>query len=199
MVQKSVLRRLLVCVLIASHCGCLAMTPLMGGPCRDPSTGRFVSCGGGGSSTGSSGSGSDGSGIGTGGYVAIGLGVAALFAAGVYLYATLRSPSPAPVSSGPGFITCSASDTFTVRICESVLGYRLGLPLQQQCPEGSRFYGTETVACASTVPRYYHACITGPSGWVSRPATVSCASMGWADAPGNFVPPGRSATDGVGP
>jgi hypothetical protein len=196
---QSVWGRVVICITLSSYVGCMTMTPLMGGPCRDPATGRFVSCGGGSSSSG----GSDST-----GWIVLGIAAAAAAIGGIIYLATLRpGPDPASAASTPTSSSnlqpaeppCILPDVRAVRVCQSSRGYRFALPPSSPCGAGSTDVGSVPITCSALWHPAYHACLNGAGEWSARPSWETCASAGLVDAPGDFVPPGRSPTQGVSP
>ena len=88
-----------------------------------------------------------------------------------------------------------------VQVCESTRGYRFSIPSPGTCAEGSRSVGIARLTCGAETrdPPSYHACVGGATGWTAVRSWETCASRSLRDAPGDFVPPGRTAAQGVGP
>lgn len=169
-----------LCVGLAS---CAPFQPSLGaGPCRDPSTGRFITCP-------TSGGGDDA-------LLALGLiaGLAAVAGIGYLIVSATRSSSPPPPPQPECRFPVDA-----VLACESRHGYRFAVPWPSaDCGTGAREVGRVPLTCEAERRPAYHACV-GADGWRSQVAWESCPSIRMAYAPGDFVPPGRTPTQGVAP
>lgn len=202
------IKNITIVLALGSFAGCAAFRPmpLSDGPCRDPSTGRYISCGGG----GGSGGGPDSSGL------LIGLGILAgvVAVAGIgYLIATNSSsstvtqtedPKNVHLTSDPVGLTPSTSGSCnfpveSVRVCLSSRGYSFAIPAPGVCATGSVPVRILRLACSDLRHPAYHACLTASGGWNPVHSWETCLSQGYTDAPGDFVPPGRSPTQGVAP
>lgn len=86
-----------------------------------------------------------------------------------------------------------------VRVCLSSRGYRFALPYAEPCPSGSSPAGAAELTCAALERPAYHACLAETGGWQAVHSWVSCSERGLLNAAGDFVPPGRSPEQGVGP
>jgi hypothetical protein len=86
-----------------------------------------------------------------------------------------------------------------VRVCLSSRGYRFGVPYGDPCPDGSQASGAVQLTCAAADRPAYHACLSETGAWAPVHAWESCASRGMMNASGDFVPPGRTPEQGVGP
>lgn len=189
--------RLALCLSLSTH-GCAALQPqLMDGPCRDPATGRFITCA-------SGGSGDSSWALPTLGVLA-GLG---LIAGVVYLVVRSRdtaasSPSATQAASPalpPQETPASCGlPVDAVRVCLSARGYRFAIPIGTSCAPGSDPVDIIPLTCAMRNRPAYHACLRAEGGWVPVESWNTCASRGMADAPGDFAPPGRRPDEGVGP
>lgn len=100
-----------------------------------------------------------------------------------------------PTTPGTG---CSLPSE-AVEICESTRGYRFAIPSPGTCAAGSRGVGVVRLTCEALERPAYHACLDDAGHWTAVPSWEPCASRGLSDAPGDFVPPGRSAAQGVAP
>lgn len=89
--------------------------------------------------------------------------------------------------------------TEAVVFCMSTRGYRFAIPSPGTCAVGSRPLGAVRLTCEALEHPAHHACLDGAGHWTSVPSWETCASRGLSDAPGDFVPPGRSAAQGVAP
>lgn len=186
-----------VMLIAVTSYGCGALQPqLADGPCRDPTTGRYITCG-------------SGSGDGSGALIALGVVAGIGVIAGVgYLISrasspptpTFTSPTESPVSSAPSIQTNRCEfPVASVRVCVSSLGYRFALPWPSECPTGSTPDGAVQLTCEALDHPAYHACIRSDRQWEPVYSWISCASRGETDAPGDFLPPGRIPAQGIAP
>lgn len=185
--------RLVVCVTLASFVGCLATQPVMDGPCRD-SLGRFASC--------SSGSGGDSETT----LAVLGVAAGLLAVSGIVYLATRPSSPPQtvtePSSYQPVTLPSPSACAFpvdTVQVCQSTRGYRFAIPSPETCAPGSYATGVARLTCEARERPAYHACINVRGEWVSLRSWESCRVFNMTDAPGDFVPPGRTPEQGVVP
>ncbi len=186
--------RALGCVLAGSLAGCATFHPSLSMTCRDPSTGRFVSCGGGGGGGGDSGD----------ALLAVGiLGGIAAVAGVVYLVSRASSdapPTPTPraeaAAIAPGRCVLPVRE---VMVCQSSRGYRFALPAPGPCAPGSRPVGLAPLTCEALNRPAYHACLDSAGAWFGIRSWETCGARGLSDAPGDFVPPGRAPEQGVAP
>lgn len=185
--------RLVACVVAGSVAGCASFQPLQppaSMTCRD-SMGRFASCG--------SGGGGDPSAL----LIVVGI-AAGLAAVGGVVYLISRAtdrPAPAyvPRSADPSPAAECVLPATQVRVCESSRGYRFALPMASPCPESSRELGAVPLTCDALNRPAYHACLGAQGQWSAARSWESCESIGLVDAPGDFVPPGRTPGQGVMP
>lgn len=105
----------------------------------------------------------------------------------------VRSPDGAPRGG-----SCSLPVAAVV-VCRSALGYLFAIPAPGACAPGSVALRTLGLTCADLSRPAYHACLVGTSGWRALRSWESCASQGLQDAPGDFLPPGRTPAQGVTP
>lgn len=101
--------------------------------------------------------------------------------------------STSPVGAG-----CSLPVEAVV-VCQSSQGYLFAIPAPGRCAMGAQAVRTISLTCADLSRPAYHACLEGTSGWRPARSWETCASLGLEDAPGDFVPPGRTRSQGVAP
>jgi hypothetical protein len=180
------LRSSVIVVSLLSY-GCVSAGPLAQSPCRDPATGRFVSCGSG-----------SGSGSGSGdGWVAVGitLGALALTGLGYLIYSAANAPAapPPPPSEAPAPQTLVSAGcqlpAVTATVCDAEAGYRFAL--QGPCPPRSTFVRTIGLDCGAVRSPAYHACVRPDGAWRTVPSWQICES-GYTQADGAWVQPGNS-------
>jgi len=222
--MNRILKNFTLVLALGSFTGCAAFQPmpLTDGPCRDPSTGRYISCGGGGGSGG-------GTGPSTGTWVALSLlGVGA--AIGLLVWAVSSSDSSAssntqlPTSAGfrlclddSGPVTITGTDTCrqhgyrdhsflapsapresctlpveSVQVCRSSRGYLFAIPAPGTCAVGSSPLRVQRLSCSDLNRPAYHTCLDAMGEWFATPSWEVCSLMGRMDAPGDFLPPGRN-------
>lgn len=174
----SSLRALVVVATVASF-GCGAPRSPMMGPCRDPATGRFVSCG----------SGSDSSSGDTALAVGLGLGAAALIGLGLWAASAMMRPST-PQEQHIERV-CADIEGRTVNVCDAEAGYRFALPTP--CPPRSTQVGTLALNCDAARSPSYHACIRDDGAWRTVPSWEACGA-GHRQADGAWVQPGQAPT-----
>lgn len=112
-----------------------------------------------------------------------------------------RGPQPSGAEArraAPTRDTCTLPSA-SVRVCESSRGYRFAIPAEGACAAGSRTLGTLPLTCDAMDRPAYHACLDDRGGWISIRSWEGCAARRMADAPGDFVPPGREPEQGVAP
>ena len=125
-----------------------------------------------------------------------GMGVLVIVVLGLPACATSRvSQFGRPITPGS---SCSFPSE-SVEICESTRGYRFAIPSPGTCAAGSHGVGVVRLTCEALERPAYHACLDDLGHWTAVPSWEPCASRGLSDAPGDFVPPGRSAAQGVAP
>lgn len=108
----------------------------------------------------------------------------------------------APPPNEPATPHTSGSCNFpveSIQVCQSNRGYRFAIPSPGVCATGSVPLRTIRLDCSAISRPAYHACLTASGGWHPTHSWETCGSQGYTDAPGDFVPPGRSATQGVAP
>lgn len=178
------LRSSVVVVSLLSY-GCVSAGPLAQSPCRDSSTGRFVSCGSGG-----------GSGSGDG-LVAVGIALGALALTGIGYLIYSAANAPTQPSSAPNESTAQQSaaeqdcilPTLTATVCDAEAGYRFAL--QGPCPPRSTFVRTIGLDCDAVRSPAYHACVRPDGAWRTVPSWRLCES-GYTQADGAWVQPGNA-------
>ncbi len=87
----------------------------------------------------------------------------------------------------------------SVRVCLSSRGYRFAIPSTATCASGSSPLHTIALTCADLDRPAHHACLDDRDTWWALRSWETCASRGYRDAPGDFVPPGRLPSEGVSP
>lgn len=87
----------------------------------------------------------------------------------------------------------------SVQVCLSSRGYRFAIPSPGTCAPGSSPLHTVALTCADLDRPAHHACLDRFDGWWAVRSWESCASRGYRDAPGDFVPPGRLPSEGLSP
>jgi len=86
-----------------------------------------------------------------------------------------------------------------VQVCQSSRGYRFAIPHPGTCATGAAPVAVVRLTCEARDRPAYHACLDVSANWIPVTSWETCASHGWSDAPGDYVPPGRVPADGVGP
>ena len=207
----------MVLALLVTLPGCVTFgPPLMDGPCRNATTGRYETCPTGGGST-------EG--------LLVGLGIAAgIGLIGGLVWLLTRKGQDAPPVAGEDH-ACRDSNGQTVMlsagqsceragytdapavtppagcalpvesvtVCLSTRGYQFAIPSPSACALGARSVRTIRLSCADLARPAYHACLAAEGDWQAVRSWETCASRGMTDAPGDFIPPGRPASQGVGP
>lgn len=174
------------------HVGCATFQPALGDTCRD-SLGRFATC------TASPGGDDATTAVIVLGVLAGVAGAAALIGYAVRSSSAQPTPEPAATSAASSDLSSCGIYVSAVQVCRSPRGYLLAWPTVGSCPNLAEPVRVIPLTCGDVERPACHACVDGRGGWQAVRSWETCDSAGMLDARGDFLPPGRDASDGLGP